>query len=567
MELPADISISEVHHLPIAAAYARRIHLVDTVNCLVHSEADVDPGTLVLAMTLDALGGRHPLYRIGASFERKDVELLLGKAVDIDYLSDDNFGRLLDKLYEANTRQVFSHIAMNALRVFEIQSPHVHFDTTSISMYGEYDPPENAEGPPPFEITHGFSKDHRPDLKQFLVSMLCVGGNIPIFGKMEDGNASDKNINNAVLSTISKKLAEVGISPEASIYIADSAVVTEANLELMGDSTLFISRLPASFKEHERVIQKAVAAHAWIDYGPLAKTPATEKRPAAHYRGYESTVTLYGKTYRAIVVHSSAHDRRRQKRLERRLAKEKAACTKRLEEVAKTSYYCREDAEAAIHALNKESRLYHDIDLVVVDRPKYGPGRPRADGTRTVKRMLYGLTGTVCERTTAVDKAKEEAGCFVLITNVPPEGPENSPVPYDGKTILEAYKDQQGIEDNFSFLKDPVIVNSLLLKKPERIEALGLILLIALLLWRLMQLSMRRHVAATGSKLPGWDGKATDRPTSFMMTTKFEGVLVLRSGAERILGRPLTDVQRVYLVALGLPQSVFTQPYRAKSGP
>ena len=61
------------------------------------------------------------------------------------------------------------------------------------------------------------------------------------------------------------------------------------------------------------------------------------------------------------------------------------------------------------------------------------------------------------------------------------------------------------MEQNFAFLKDPVIVNSLFLKKPERIEALGLVLLLALLLWRLVERTLRVHVETTGNPLMGWD--------------------------------------------------------------
>ena len=67
------------------------------------------------------------------------------------------------------------------------------------------------------------------------------------------------------------------------------------------------------------------------------------------------------------------------------------------------------------------------------------------------------------------------------------------------------------MEQNFGFLKDPLIVNSLFLKKPERIEALGLVLLLALLLWRLLERSMRAHVDTTATVLAGWDKKATAR--------------------------------------------------------
>ena len=114
------------------------------------------------------------------------------------------------------------------------------------------------------KITYGHSKAKRPDLKQFLVSMLCVDRNVPVFGKTEDGNGSDKTINNEILTSISKRMALHGLEPGAFIYIADSAMVTNNNLLAIGDSTLFISRLPANYKECLRVIKDA------IEKGPMA---------------------------------------------------------------------------------------------------------------------------------------------------------------------------------------------------------------------------------------------------------------------------------------------------------
>ena len=78
----------------------------------------------------------------------------------------------------------------------------------------------------PWRSHTGYSKDKRPDLKQFMVSMLCVDRNIPIVGKTQDGNSSDKTLNNELLSNISAHLAEYGFMPGASIYVADSAFVT-----------------------------------------------------------------------------------------------------------------------------------------------------------------------------------------------------------------------------------------------------------------------------------------------------------------------------------------------------
>ena len=102
------------------------------------------------------------------------------------------------------------------------------------------------------------------------------------------------------------------------------------------------------------------------------------------------------------------------------------------------------------------------------------------------------------------------------------------------------------------------MVNSLLLKKPERIEALGLILLLALLIWRLLERALRRYVDTTSTPLMGWDKQATERPTSFMMVTKFAGVIVLKLGDHRQLARPLSVVQQQYLLALDVPAACFT---------
>ena len=255
-------------------------------------------------MVLDTLTGRNPLYRLEHFFEDQDTELLLGKEIDAKSFNDVNVGRFLDKVFDVGAVKIFKEISMRAVSNFGLNCRHVHFDTTSRSVYGDYE----AYGNDPFEITYGHSKDHRSALKQFLISMLGVARNVPVFGKIEDGNASDKSVNNDVLSEISKYMAAHGLGTGAFIYIADSAMITKKNLETMGQDILFISRLPATFNECDRAIKEAVQKDAWKDIGVIAKTKPTKKRPAAYYRSYETEVTLYGETYRAFVIHSSAHD-------------------------------------------------------------------------------------------------------------------------------------------------------------------------------------------------------------------------------------------------------------------
>jgi len=553
------IEVYQVQHLPIVKAYADKIGLVEVINQLVPTEMAVDPGTIVLGMILDTLSGRSPLYRLEEFFAHQDTELLLGKAIAPETFNDDTVGRVLDRLYERGTMKLFTACAVRADQVFGLDKRYVHFDTTSVSVYGDYLPPEDQQDQQkqavPFTITYGYSKAKRPDLKQFVFSTLCVDRAVPIWGKPHDGNASDKTVNNTLLSDIATFLAQHGVAPGGYIYVADAALVTAANLTALG-ATLFISRLPATYNECGRLIAEAVAHNTWEELGVIAHTQPTQHRPGTSYKAYEGEVTLYGTPYRGVVLHSSAQDKRRQKRLERALQASHSTLQATARTAEQQAYFCRADAEAEAAKLRAVHAAYHLLDVAVEERPQYGRGRPSTTKPRTVKVMQYGLKATVRAQSECIARMYEEAGCFVLLTNVPTAGD----LAHSARDVLTVYKEQHGTEQNYGFLKDPVIVNSLYLKKPERIEVLGLVCLLALLLWRLMERTMRTYVDTTSTPLTGWDKKATERPTSFMMVTKFVGVTVVKLGHQRQFARPLSAVQQQYLTALDVPTACFTGP-------
>ena len=552
--IPENIKFSEVRHLPIVKDFAKKIKLVETIDAMVESQMDLKPGITVMAMVLDTLSGRTPLYRLEEFFQEKDTELILGHDVKPELFCDYNVGRVLDKLFDTGTQRIFSQIAQNAIGIFDVDPRRVHFDTTSISVFGDYDFVD-----PPLNITYGHSKDKRPDLKQFLISMLCVDRNIPILGATEDGNASDKTINNELLGGISRHMARHGIEPGAFVYVADSAFVTPKNLKRSKEKDVkFLSRLPATYKECSRAISDAVAADDWIDFGTLNKTPVTKKRPAANYRGYETTVEIDGESYRAIVVHSSAHDKRRHKRIDRLLQQKRKEIEATCKNINSDSFFCRADAEAAADKIKKAvANSYHRVQYEVRKEAKYPRGRPAKGKVRTPTGYEYILDVKIDVDADAIAPLRLEAGCFVLICNLSSKQERKQ---WTAISLLELYKDQGGIEQNFGFLKDPVIVNSIFLKKPSRIEVLGLVLLIALLIWRLMERCMRRYLDETGSEITGWKNKPTKRPTSFMMTTKFLSILVARAGRKRQLVKPLRSVQLEYLQALGVNPKAFVDP-------
>jgi DNA-binding MarR family transcriptional regulator len=257
-----------------------------------------------------------------------------------------------------------------------------------------------------------------------------------------------------------------------------------------------------------------------------------------------------------VVIHSSAQDKRRQQRLTREIQASYSTLHAATRSGEQQEYFCRAEAEAAAAKLRAVAAAYHRVDVTVEERPVYGRGRPSSHKPRPIKALRYRLKTTISPQTERIVRLEEEAGCFVLLTNVPTGGE----LAHSARDILTGYKDQHGTEQNYGFLKDPVIVNSLFLKKPERIEAFGLVLLLALLIWRLMERAMRTHVDSTSTPWPGWDKKVTERPTAFMMVTKFAGVIVLKLDQHRQLSRPLSAVQHQYLTALDVPATCFTLP-------
>ena len=527
------------------------------VNRLVPTKMEVRPGVIVLGMVLDTLSGRSPLYHLEESFEDCDRGLLFGEALAASDFNDDNVGRVLELLYEVGTQKIFSSVSVAALQRFSLSTEHVHFDTTSVNLYGDY--PNAADEGAPFEITHGYSKDKRPDLKQFVLSMLCVGGDVPIYAQIEDGNASDKSVNHRVLSEVSEHMNAHGIQADAFIYVADSALVTEGNLAQIGDKISFITRLPATYNECERVVLSVIDTGQWQAIGRIAQSRPTKNRPGADYRVHESTVNLYDKTYRAIVVYSSAHDKRRLKRLERDLKASREQIEELSQGYRKKRFFCLADAEAGASEAMAQRTAFHHIKASAQAHPRYGPGRPKKDTPRIPVAMEYELNVQISEDRQAVARRRQAAGCFVLLTNVPEQGHDG----YSAENILRTYKEQHAIEQNYGFLKDDQIVNALFLKRPERIEALGLILLISLLIWRLIEHAMRSDLKQRNATVPGWDNKPTQRPTAYMMTWKFKGILILCVGRQRRLVKPLTPVQQAFLEALHVPESCFTQCPRA----
>ena len=194
-----EIRVQDIDHLGIVAGIIDEMGLVEQINQLLgtHPQEMISTGQAVKAMILNGLGlVSAPLYLFERFFVGKATEHLLGEGISPAHLNDDRLGRVLDKLYyEAGLTQVFVTVAMAAARKFGVKLDSLHLDSSSFHVHGEYasNLREVETEPAAIEITYGYSRDHRPDLKQFIVNLMCSGdGDIPLYLRVAGGNEADQ---------------------------------------------------------------------------------------------------------------------------------------------------------------------------------------------------------------------------------------------------------------------------------------------------------------------------------------------------------------------------------------
>jgi transposase len=156
-----------LHHLGVVAGVCKEIGRAAYLDGLAdETNHHVSIGTATVAMILHGLGfSNRRLYLVPQFFANKPVEHLLGPGIEAADLNDDCLDRTLDWLYAQDPTQVFAGIASRARKIFGVSAPHVHVDTTSFSVSGNYAGEELGENEASvIAITYGYSRDHREDL-------------------------------------------------------------------------------------------------------------------------------------------------------------------------------------------------------------------------------------------------------------------------------------------------------------------------------------------------------------------------------------------------------------------
>lgn len=506
-----EIEIKNLDHLGIVAGIIDEIGIVEKVNELLGTDSreKINCGEVVKAIILNGLGFvAQPLYLFANFFKDKAVERLLGEGVKAEDLNDDKLGRVMDKLYKYGLNNLFLIIGLEVIKKYGVSTKYSHLDSSSFHLHGQYNNRVHHETEEqrlevtrenPIFITEGYSRDHRPDLKQCVLDLIVSSdGDIPIFIRGGSGNESDKAMFGKILVEYSQQV------DFESIMIADSALYSAKNLILIKDLK-WISRVPLSIKKAKDLIK-------------IVKSESLKNSGSKGYKYLEEQVTYGGIEQRWMIVESEERKKSDLDKIRNRLKKETEKANKEINKTTKLEF---EQSSLAIERVEEiKSKLkYHQLIQIEISKQTNKKGQE-----------IYTITCELIENKELVNEMNNQAGRFILATNI------LNKTELEPSEILIVYKKQQSCERGFRFLKDPLFfADSLFVKNPERVETMMMLMGLSLLVYTIGQREIRNNLKAGKSSVKNQLNKATERPTLRWIFQCFQGIHCFKlEEAERI---------------------------------
>ena len=473
--------------LPVVADYCRRLDLAGIIDraCPVRDLGYLTHGQVIQALVANRLTSPAPLVRVTDWARAHAVEEVFG--IDPALLNDDRIGRALDAIAPELDHLVGS-VGAQAIAAFGIDVSRLHWDMTSISLYGAYEQTDPEFATPKF----GHPKDRRPDLKQIQAGLAVAGdGGVPVFHRAFDGGAGEVSQVAGAMTAL-RKMA----GPRRFLLVGDSKLISYGNVrDMIAARVEFIAPASKTYVPAHVLAALDVDTATEVDYIAERDTgkPADKR---GRWRVTEDTLTLAGPrkkdpvlSVRRVFVHSTA--------------RAQAAATAR----AKKLDRARDDLDRLVRGLG--SRHYPTEQAVTERISTIGRVRRVAAYLRTE----VGTDPTTGKPTlawrfdqTAIDTEAATDGWYALLTTLP--------ATVTAAEVLIRYKGQEVVERRYSAFKGPLAVAPMFLKTNRRITALITVICLALLIFCLIERAVRAALAPDarlGGLVPGQKAKPTGR--------------------------------------------------------
>ena len=432
----------------------RALGVTEAVNGLCASDHVVSHGQIMDLMVVNRLQAPKPLYKVQDWLAQTALESALG--VQAAQAHDTRLGETLDAVY-AQHLAIWQKVVLVAVRHYRLPLEWLHYDITSTYFEGAYSESEL--------ITYGYSRDRRPDSKQLNVGLTTLRHGLPLAFQVLVGNTADATTPRQNMEAVRKLLGETQAQDLTVVHDRGMATA-ETLLWYVQRQQRFISPVTAD-RDLQAVIDAVPARELRgepLDYQPQRVGDAATASYYGVWREYSLTHDGQSAHLRLLVIQSTGKARldaeKRQTLLER-LFKRLAAIQGRLNQRKYKRYaYTLEQIHLAQHGNAAQ-------DLVDI-------------GLQGEEGQLV-LTYQINPDKLAL--AEQRDGRYPILTNC---------WDLSAADVLRHFKEQDHIEKRFWVLKGPLQIHPLWLHKDERLVGLILVLMIALLIYCLLEYLARQ---------------------------------------------------------------------------
>jgi transposase len=460
-----------------------------------------------------------------AYFADKPVERLLGVGIKAEHINDDALGRCLDKLYDYGVSALYQDLSEKVVHHLGLPCSSVHLDSTSFHVDGEYDVESDSKA---IRLTKGYSRDHRPDLNQVILNLITENqAGIPVYMQACSGNINDserfKKLVKSHVSSLKAAQRSRYLVADAALYVAD----TIQSLQEQGQ--FFITCVPQKLIEAKSLIK---------NQSQLMLEPFCEG-----YSGAWVNSNYSGVAQKWLFIRSAQATKREKHTVQKNVLKSSEQSMKSFNKLCRQIFACEQDAKKALVRWIEEQDYIQVFDIKIIEDLVYqGRGRPKHDAQGE---KVYQVSGQLATSIQKKETKEEETGCFIIATN-------DIDTPLTMDEFLSLYKSQQSVERGFRFLKSPdFLTSSLFLKKPERIEALLMVMTCSLMIYAALEHLIRTKLREKEMFFPNMKKKPTQNPTAKWVFSCFTGIHELSVGVDIKVILNLNDKQKIILNCLG----------------
>jgi transposase len=262
------------------------------------------------------------------------------------------------------------------------------------------------------------------------------------------------------------------------------------------------------------------------------------------YRLWQQSQTYGGIPQRWILVESQ--ERAQQEGWQASFEKQEKALQRQLRQLCTQTFACKPDAMEALlrfqQSLQWHTLVQAGLQPVVAKR---APGRPKRSAAQDTQG--YQWQATLERKPEFETQLRQRQSRFILATNILDEQT------YPAERLLQEYKGQQHVERGFRFLKDPLFfTSSVFVKKPQRVEALALVMALTLLVYSLGQRQFRAQLQKLGETVLDQKQKPTSTPTLRWILQKFQAIHLVTLGQVQQVSN-LSDERSKIIRLMGFP--------------